>query len=83
VAVEQAGLSIRAATAALEVADDLVQLAKDRVTLAEGRYQAGVGNTIELGDAELALRDAQTQRVSAAYDLALARALLHRTLGRP
>jgi outer membrane protein len=83
VAVEQAGLSIRAATAALEVADDLVQLAKDRVTLAEGRYQAGVGNTIELGDAELALRDAQTQRVSAAYDLAIARALLHRTLGRP
>ena len=83
VAIEQAGLSIRAATAALEVADDLVQLAKDRVTLAEGRYQAGVGNTIELGDAELALRDAQTQRVSAAYDLALSRALLHRTLGRP
>ena len=83
VAVEQAGLSIRGAIAALSVADELVQLAKDRVTLAEGRYQAGVGNTIELGDAELALRDAQTQRVSAAYDLALARALLHRTLGRP
>lgn len=83
VAVTQSGLSIRAARAALDVAGDLVQLAKDRVALAEGRYQAGVGNTIELGDAELALRDAQTQRVSAEYDLALARALLHRTLGRP
>jgi outer membrane protein len=83
VAVAQVGLSIRATRAALEVADDLVQLAKERVALAEGRYQAGVGNTIELGDAELALRDAQTQRVSAEYDLALARALLHRTLGRP
>jgi outer membrane protein len=83
VAVTQSGLSIRAARAALDVADELVQLARDRVVLAEGRYQAGVGNTIELGDAELALRDAQTQRVSAEYDLALARALLHRTLGRP
>jgi outer membrane protein len=82
VAVTQASLSIRAARAALETAGDLVQLAKDRQALAEGRYQAGVGNTIELGDAELALRDAQTQRVSAEYDLALARALLHRTLGR-
>ena len=82
VAVTQATLGIRAAQAALIAADELVQLAKERVALAEGRYQTGVGNTIELGDAELALRDAQTQRVTAEYDLALARALLHRTLGR-
>jgi outer membrane protein len=82
VAISQSSLTIRAARAALEVADELVQLARDRVALAEGRYAAGVGNTIELGDAELALRDAQTQRVSAQYDLAIARALLHRTLGR-
>lgn len=82
VAVTQTELSLKAAQAALVVADELVQLAKERVTLAEGRYQTGVGNIIELGDAELALRDAQTQRVTAAYDLASARAQLHRTLGR-
>jgi len=82
VAINQAGLTIRAARAALEVANELVQLAQERLTLAEGRYAAGVGNTIELGDAELALRDAQTQRVTAEYDLALARALLRRTVGR-
>lgn len=82
VAVTQASLAIRAAQAALVAADELVQLAKERVALAEGRYQTGVGNTIELGDAELALRDAETQRVSAEYDLGSARALLHRTLGR-
>jgi outer membrane protein len=81
-ALTQAELSLKAARAALDVADELVQLAKERLTLADGRYQTGVGNIIELGDAELALRDAQTQRVSAAYDLASARALLHRTLGR-
>ena len=83
VAVTQATLGIKAAQAALIAADELVQLARERLALAEGRYQTGVGNTIELGDAELALRDAQTQRVTAEYDLALARALLHRTLGRP
>jgi outer membrane protein len=83
VALTQAELSIGAAQAALVAADELVELAKERLTLAEGRYQTGVGNTIELGDAELALRDAQTQRVSAQYDLATARTILHRTLGRP
>ena len=83
VAVTQAELAINAAQAALEAADELVKLAQERVTLAEGRYQTGVGNTIELGDAELAQRDAQTQRVTAQYDLASARAQLHRTLGRP
>jgi outer membrane protein len=83
VAITQADLSIKAAQAALVAADELVQLARERVALAEGRYQTGVGNTIELGDAELALRDAQTQRVSAQYDLATARAGLHRALGRP
>jgi len=83
VAVTQAELAIHAAEAALVAADELVQLAKERITLAEGRYETGVGNIIEMGDAELALRDAQTQRVTAQYDLATARAQLHRTLGRP
>jgi outer membrane protein len=81
-ALSSAGLSIKAAQAALIAADELVSLAKERVALAEGRYATGVGNTIELGDAELALRDAQTQRVSAEYDLSIGRALLHRGLGR-
>jgi len=83
VAITQAELAINGAQAALVAAEELVKLAQERVTLAEGRYQTGVGNTIELGDAELAQRDAQTQRVTALYDLASARAQLHRTLGRP
>jgi outer membrane protein len=81
-ALTQAVLSVSAAQAALVVASELVKLAQERLVLAEGRYSTGVGNSIELGDAELALRDAQTQRVSAEYDLALARALLRRSLGR-
>ena len=80
-ALTQAVLSVGAAQAALGVATELVTLAQERLVLAEGRYSTGVGNSIELGDAELALRDAQTQRVSAEYDLALARVLLRRSLG--
>jgi outer membrane protein len=78
----QAVLSVNAAQATLVAAAELVGLAQERLALAEGRYATGVGNSIELGDAELALRDAQTQHVSAEYDLALARALLRRSLGR-
>jgi outer membrane protein len=80
--VTQAVRAIKSAQAEVIAADELVSFAKERVTLAEGRYTTGVGNTIELGDAELALNDAQTQRVSAQYDLASARALLRKSLGR-
>jgi outer membrane protein len=78
----QAVLSVAAAREALTAAAELVGLAQERLRLAEGRYAAGVGNSIELGDAQLSLRDAQTQQVSAEYDLAQARALLRRSLGR-
>jgi outer membrane protein len=81
-ALTQAVLSVEAAQAELATADDLVGLAQERLVLAEGRYETGVGNTIELGDAQLALRDAQTQHVTAAYDLAIARAQLRHSLGR-
>jgi outer membrane protein len=80
-AITQAETAIKTAQAALIAANELVELAKERVKLAEGCYAAGVGNTIELGDAELALRDAETQLVTAEYDLASARALLRRSLG--
>lgn len=81
-ALTQAVLSVSAAREALTVASELVGLAQERVRLAEGRYTTGVGNAIELGDAELSLRDAQTQRVTAEYDLAQARTLLRRSMGR-
>ena len=51
-------------------------------TLAEGRYQAGVGNIIELGDAQVAQTSAAAQAVQAEYNLATARAQLGRALGR-
>lgn len=80
--LEQALLSLHAAQAALEIADEVVANAKERLRLAEGRYSAGVGNIIELGDAQLVLSSAQSQRVSANYELGQARLQLRIGLGK-
>lgn len=80
--LERALLSLKAAQAALEIAEEVVVNARELLTLAEGRYNAGVGNVIELGDAQLVLSNAQAQRVSASYELGQARLSLRRGLGR-
>ncbi|MDD5224902.1 MAG: TolC family protein [bacterium] len=80
--VEQARLAIRAAKAAITAADDAVVNARKRLDLAEARYRTGVGNMIELGDAQVALSNAEAQKVQADYNLASARARLLQALGR-
>jgi outer membrane protein len=79
----QALLQVHGAKAALGAADEALVAARERLRLAEGRYTAGVGNAIELGDAQLALTQAAAQRVRAEYDVATARAQLLAALGRP
>jgi outer membrane protein len=81
--VDQARLAVRAVVAALGAADDAVLNARESLRLAEGRYETGVGNMIELGDAQLALTNAEAQSVQAEYSLASARARLLKALGRP
>jgi outer membrane protein len=80
--VEQARLGIRAAKAAITAADDALDNTRDRLRLAEGRYTTGVGNIIELGDAQVALTTAAAQKVSAQYQLYTARAQLVKALGK-
>jgi len=81
--LEQAQLQVRGAAESLVAADEALQAAQDRLKLAEGRYETGVGNIIELGDAQLALTNAAAQKVRAEFDLSAARAQLLRTLGQP
>jgi outer membrane protein len=81
-AIEQARLGIRAAKAASRIAEVALENATQRLSLAEGRYQAGVGSIIELGDAQLALTAAASQKVQTDYSLASARAQLLQALGR-
>jgi outer membrane protein len=80
--VEQARLAVRATKAAIAAAHEAAVNARVRLTLAEGRYQAGVGNVIELGDSQVALTTAAAQEVQAIYSLATARAKLRQALGQ-
>jgi outer membrane protein len=80
--VDQARLAVRADKATLSAADEAIVNAQERLKLAEGRYQTGVGNAIELGDSQLALSNALAQKVQAEYNLATARAQLIKALGR-
>jgi outer membrane protein len=80
--IEQARLGLVAAIAANEAANEALENARVRHRLAEGRYQAGVGNVIELGDAQVALTTAEAQAVQADYNISIARAQLLNALGR-
>lgn len=80
--VDAARQGVSAASAALAAAGEALESARERLRLAEGRYQAGAGSIIELGDAQVAATSAGAQQVQAEYDLAAARARLLRALGR-
>jgi outer membrane protein len=82
VEVEQARLDLIAVKAVLEAALEARASAESQLRLAEGRYTAGVGTILELGDAELTFTSAEAQRVQAEFELARARAVLLRALGR-
>lgn len=81
VELESALLSLRAARAARASAIEAREAASERLRQAEGRYTAGVGDIIELDDAQLAHTTASVQVVQAEYRLGLARAQLLHALG--
>ncbi len=80
--LEQARLVVRSARASVEANGEVVVNARERLRLAEGRYQAGLGNGLELDDAQVAVTNAAAQEVKARFTLASARAQLARALGR-
>jgi outer membrane protein len=82
VELDQARLSVHAGKASLSATQDGLVAAKQRLELAEGRYETGVGNAIELGDAQVAVSNAAAQVVQSDYRLSTARAQLLKALGR-
>jgi outer membrane protein len=80
--VEAQLLSVAQAKESIKVSDRAVATADERLKLAEGRYQAGAGDILELDDAQVAYSNAKAQRVAAEYDLATARARLAHALGK-
>lgn len=81
--IEQARLAIQSGQGAVKAAGESVKNAQEQLRLAEGRYEAGVGNILELSDAQLALTTARSQQVQEEQRLAQARARLLKALGRP
>ena len=80
--VDTARLAVKAGKVSTAAAQEVVVNARERLRLAEQRYQVGVGSSIELGDAQVAVTQAAAQAVQADDRLAVARAQLLRALGR-
>jgi outer membrane protein len=81
-AVATAALAVREGREAVEAAHALEAQAEKQLAMATGRYRAGVGNIIELVDAQQGAVSARAQKIQADYTLAVDRATLTRALGR-
>lgn len=77
----QALQQVRTARLSVDATAAVWTQAKKQFDMADGRYRAGVGNAIELGDAQLAALQAQAQFVQAQFALASQRANLRFALG--
>ena len=65
--VRQAVLNLQQAAETIRVADKGLQQARENLDLADGRYKTGVGNIIELTDAQTSLTTAEANYVKALY----------------
>ncbi len=79
--VRSALLSVKEAEARIGAAELLVRQARENLDLAEGRYEMGVGNALEVADGLLSFNSAQVSRYQALHDYSKAVGTLEKTLG--
>ncbi len=79
--VQEAYLTLRAAEEAIPTAKLGVEQAQENLDIANGRYAAGVGNPIEVTDAEVGLANARTYYIQALYSDKIAQASLEKAMG--
>lgn len=79
--VQQDYLSLNESEERIVTAELTVRQAKENHEIATGRYAAGVGNPIEVTDAEVALSNAKTAHIQALYDYKVGRASLEKAMG--
>lgn len=72
---------VRAQEQAVTTAGDLVASASESYGVASGRYRAGVGNLIDVLNAQTAFIQANFQRIQARFNLNLAKITLARAIG--
>ncbi|HPD56029.1 MAG TPA: TolC family protein [Smithellaceae bacterium] len=79
--VESAYLSFKEAGERIGAGEIIVRQAEENVELATGRYEAGVGSSIEITDAMIALNNAKMTYITALTDYHIALANLERAMG--
>jgi TolC family type I secretion outer membrane protein len=79
--VQQAWLSLKEALERLSVTKKALEQTGEDMRVSEGRYKEGLGNILEVIDAQNALTQAKTNDVVATYDIANAKAKLDRAIG--
>jgi len=79
--VQQSFLNLTDLEAGIPVAELTVKMAQENVEIADGRYAAGVGNPIEVTDANVGLSNARTTLNRALYGYKVARASLEKAMG--
>jgi outer membrane protein len=80
--VNQSYADLESSKARIDAMESALQKARESLELAQGRYEAGIGPTIEVTDAQLASLQAERDHIQALYDYRLAIARLFRAMGR-
>jgi outer membrane protein len=80
--VRRSMLELRRAEQSIRVSEQTVISARENLALAEGRYTAGVGNIIEVTDAQVSFSSARANSIQAVYSYKTALAQLERALGK-
>ena len=79
--VQKAYIQMQESAESIPIAKLNVEKAKENLELAQGRYNEGIGDMIELKDAEVAYTDAELSLLTARYDYAAAIADLKQAMG--
>ena len=79
--VKSAEVVLRQSKASIDSAGAALASAQEKYRLASARYKAGVGDSVEVYDAELTLAQAETAKAKALNSLRVAKAAMIRVLG--
>ncbi len=79
--VQQAYLNLVDTERSISTAELTVKQATENLEIADGRYAAGVGNPIEVTDAQVTLTNAKTSYIQALYNYKIAQASLEKAMG--
>jgi outer membrane protein TolC len=79
--IQQTYISFVEAEKSIPVTELTVKQAKENFDIATGRYKVGVGNPIEVKDAELTYRNAELTWIQTLYDYNIAVSNLERAMG--